>query len=97
MRRFLRPPGAREPLRRALPAARHRLRAVGRTETVRRHAGADRPAARQSSGSSPPRNRRLVAAVAALTVLYEPVLLSLRRLAHAEESARRFAGGEEPA
>lgn len=30
----------------------------------------------------------------ALTVLYEPVLLSLRRLAQAEESARRF---EEPA
>lgn len=26
----------------------------------------------------------------ALTVLYEPVLLSLRRLAHVEESARRF-------
>ncbi|MGD9482140.1 MerR family transcriptional regulator [Streptomyces sp. TRM70308] len=32
---------------------------------------------------------RLEAAVA-LTVLYEPVLLSLRRMAHAEESTRRF-------
>lgn len=29
-------------------------------------------------------------AAVALTVLYEPVLLSLRRLAHAEESRRRF-------
>ncbi|MFI9719508.1 MerR family transcriptional regulator [Streptomyces sp. NPDC052396] len=33
-----------------------------------------------------------IEAAVALTVLYEPVLLSLRRLAHAEESARRFAG-----
>ncbi|MEV5511228.1 MerR family transcriptional regulator [Streptomyces orinoci] len=32
-----------------------------------------------------------IEAAVALTVLYEPVLLSLRRLAHAEESARRFA------
>ncbi|MGP3948293.1 MerR family transcriptional regulator [Streptomyces sp. 7N604] len=32
-----------------------------------------------------------VEAAVALTVLYEPVLLSLRRMAHAEESARRFA------
>jgi DNA-binding transcriptional MerR regulator len=31
-----------------------------------------------------------VEAAVALTVLYEPVLLSLRRMAHAEESARRF-------
>ncbi|MFI0736600.1 MerR family transcriptional regulator [Streptomyces sp. NPDC021100] len=31
----------------------------------------------------------------ALTVLYEPVLLSLRRLAHAEESARRFGAGRD--
>ncbi|MFD0382557.1 MerR family transcriptional regulator [Streptomyces stramineus] len=31
-----------------------------------------------------------IEAAVALTVLYEPVLLSLRRLAHAEESARRF-------
>ncbi|OEV00168.1 transcriptional regulator [Streptomyces qinglanensis] len=31
-----------------------------------------------------------VEASVALTVLYEPVLLSLRRLAHVEESARRF-------
>ncbi|MGK5733905.1 MerR family transcriptional regulator [Streptomyces sp. URMC 124] len=36
-----------------------------------------------------------VEAAVALTVLYEPVLLSLRRLAHAEESARRFTGGEQ--
>ncbi|MEU9557902.1 MerR family transcriptional regulator [Streptomyces fumanus] len=33
-----------------------------------------------------------VAAAVALTVLYEPVLLSLRRLAEAEESGRRFGG-----
>ncbi|MBZ4323314.1 MerR family transcriptional regulator [Streptomyces huiliensis] len=33
-----------------------------------------------------------VEAAVALTVLYEPVLLSLRRLAHAEESARRAEG-----
>ncbi|MFI6943580.1 MerR family transcriptional regulator [Streptomyces sp. NPDC050418] len=33
-----------------------------------------------------------VEAAVALTVLYEPVLLSLRRLAQAEESRRRFAG-----
>lgn len=32
-----------------------------------------------------------IEAAVALTVLYEPVLLSLRRMAHAEESARRFA------
>ncbi|UED86839.1 MerR family transcriptional regulator [Streptomyces profundus] len=32
-------------------------------------------------------------AVVALTVLYEPVLLSLRRLAQAEQATRRFAGG----
>ncbi|GAA3081077.1 hypothetical protein GCM10020000_78730 [Streptomyces olivoverticillatus] len=31
-----------------------------------------------------------VEAAVALTVLYEPVLLSLRHMAHAEESARRF-------
>ncbi|MBB5116755.1 MerR family transcriptional regulator [Streptomyces eurocidicus] len=31
-----------------------------------------------------------IEAAVVLTVLYEPVLLSLRRLAHAEESARRF-------
>ncbi|MGW0965005.1 MerR family transcriptional regulator [Streptomyces sp. NPDC002516] len=31
-----------------------------------------------------------IEAAVALTVLYEPVLLSLRRMAHAEESARRF-------
>ncbi|WP_055547341.1 MerR family transcriptional regulator [Streptomyces sp. NBRC 110028] len=31
-----------------------------------------------------------IEASVALTVLYEPVLLSLRRLAHAEESGRRF-------
>ncbi|ARZ67667.1 MerR family transcriptional regulator [Streptomyces sp. HU2014] len=35
------------------------------------------------------RTEQIEAAVV-LTVLYEPVLLSLRRLAHAEESARRF-------
>ncbi|MGK5547942.1 MerR family transcriptional regulator [Streptomyces sp. URMC 127] len=35
-----------------------------------------------------------IEAAVALTVLYEPVLLSLRRLAHAEESARRFRGDE---
>ncbi|MBC2874639.1 MULTISPECIES: MerR family transcriptional regulator [Streptomyces] len=35
-----------------------------------------------------------VEAAVALTVLYEPVLLSLRRLAHAEESARRLEGGD---
>ncbi|MDB1089602.1 MerR family transcriptional regulator [Streptomyces sp. ACA25] len=34
-----------------------------------------------------------VEAAVALTVLYEPVLLSLRRLAHAEESGRRFGSG----
>ncbi|MEV7688737.1 MerR family transcriptional regulator [Streptomyces bungoensis] len=34
-----------------------------------------------------------VEAAVALTVLYEPVLLSLRRLAEAEESIRRFGGG----
>lgn len=33
-----------------------------------------------------------VEAAVALTVLYEPVLLSLRRLAEAEESRRRFGG-----
>lgn len=33
-------------------------------------------------------------AAVALTVLYEPVLLSLRRLAHAEETMRRYAGGQ---
>lgn len=33
-----------------------------------------------------------VEAAVALTVLYEPVLLSLRRLAEAEESLRRFGG-----
>ncbi|MFC5721020.1 MerR family transcriptional regulator [Streptomyces gamaensis] len=33
-----------------------------------------------------------IEAAVALTVLYEPVLLSLRRLAHIQESARRFAG-----
>ncbi|MGI5340270.1 MerR family transcriptional regulator [Streptomyces sp. CA-181903] len=33
-----------------------------------------------------------VEAAVALTVLYEPVLLSLRRLAHGEESARRIGG-----
>ncbi|WP_371498877.1 hypothetical protein [Kitasatospora sp. NBC_00374] len=32
-----------------------------------------------------------VEAAVALTVLYEPVLLSLRRLAQAQESGRRFA------
>lgn len=32
-------------------------------------------------------------AAVALTVLYEPVLLSLRRLAQAEEANRRFGGG----
>lgn len=31
-----------------------------------------------------------IEAAVALTVLYEPVLLSLRRMAHARESARRF-------
>ncbi|MCA6091393.1 MerR family transcriptional regulator [Streptomyces sp. SCA3-4] len=31
-----------------------------------------------------------IEAAVALTVLYEPVLLSLRRIAHSEESARRF-------
>ena len=36
---------------------------------------------------------RIEAAVA-LTVLYEPVLLSLRRLAEAEESNRRFGGND---
>ncbi|MGK5636950.1 MerR family transcriptional regulator [Streptomyces sp. URMC 126] len=34
-----------------------------------------------------------VEAAVALTVLYEPVLLSLRRMAHADESARRFGSG----
>lgn len=33
-------------------------------------------------------------AAVALTVLYEPVLLSLRRLAHTHESVRRYAGAE---
>lgn len=33
-----------------------------------------------------------IEAAVALTVLYEPVLLSLRRLAHIQESARRFVG-----
>ncbi|MEU9850618.1 MerR family transcriptional regulator [Streptomyces sp. NPDC047985] len=33
-----------------------------------------------------------IEAAVALTVLYEPVLLSLRRLAHVQESARRFGG-----
>ncbi|MFF7727531.1 MerR family transcriptional regulator [Streptomyces sp. NPDC008001] len=36
-----------------------------------------------------------IEAAVALTVLYEPVLLSLRRLAHAEESARRFTAVDE--
>ncbi|WP_326600531.1 MerR family transcriptional regulator [Streptomyces sp. NBC_01803] len=35
-------------------------------------------------------------AAVALTVLYEPVLLSLRRLAQAEEADRRFGGGQAP-
>ncbi|MFG2649553.1 MerR family transcriptional regulator [Streptomyces sp. NPDC048436] len=35
-------------------------------------------------------------AAIALTVLYEPVLLSLRRLAQAEESNRRFGQGSSP-
>ncbi|MBB1245405.1 MerR family transcriptional regulator [Streptomyces durbertensis] len=34
-------------------------------------------------------------AAVALTVLYEPVLLSLRRMAHAEESRRRYSTGGE--
>ncbi|WP_006602886.1 hypothetical protein [Streptomyces auratus] len=34
-----------------------------------------------------------VAAAVALTVLYEPVLLSLRRLAAAEESNKRYGSG----
>nr|WP_161244483.1 MerR family transcriptional regulator [Streptomyces sp. SID1034] len=34
-----------------------------------------------------------VEAAVALTVLYEPVLLSLRRIAEAQESGRRFASG----
>ncbi|MGF1428381.1 MerR family transcriptional regulator [Kitasatospora sp. LaBMicrA B282] len=38
-----------------------------------------------------------IEAAVALTVLYEPVLLSLRRLAHIHESARRFRGGESTA
>ncbi|MCQ8768705.1 MerR family transcriptional regulator [Streptomyces telluris] len=38
-----------------------------------------------------------IEAAVALTVLYEPVLLSLRRMAHSEESARRFTGGGKPA
>jgi hypothetical protein len=38
-----------------------------------------------------PGTTQLEAAVA-LTVLYEPVLLSLRRIAHFEESRRRFQG-----
>ncbi|MGW1201112.1 MerR family transcriptional regulator [Streptomyces sp. NPDC002536] len=33
-----------------------------------------------------------IEAAVALTVLYEPLLLSLRRLAHVQESARRFGG-----
>ncbi|MGO4428966.1 transcriptional regulator, partial [Streptomyces sp. MCAF7] len=33
-----------------------------------------------------------IEAVVALTVLYEPVLLALRRLAETEESGRRFEG-----
>ncbi|MFB7667405.1 MerR family transcriptional regulator [Kitasatospora sp. NPDC056138] len=37
-----------------------------------------------------------IEAAVALTVLYEPVLLSLRRLAHVQESARRFAGRRAP-
>ncbi|MEV4925318.1 MerR family transcriptional regulator [Streptomyces roseoverticillatus] len=36
-----------------------------------------------------------IEAAVALTVLYEPVLLSLRRLAHSEESARRFTDTDE--
>lgn len=39
-----------------------------------------------------PGTTQLEAAVA-LTVLYEPVLLALRRIAHFEESRRRFEGG----
>lgn len=35
-------------------------------------------------------------AAVALTVLYEPVLLSLRRLAHAEEARRRYSSGDQP-
>lgn len=35
-----------------------------------------------------------VEAAVALTVLYEPVLLSLRRLAETEESNRRFGSGD---
>ncbi|MGK5532677.1 MerR family transcriptional regulator [Streptomyces sp. URMC 129] len=35
-------------------------------------------------------------AAVALTVLYEPVLLSLRRLAQAEEAGHRFGGGPAP-
>ncbi|MDF4253213.1 hypothetical protein [Streptomyces sp. WMMB303] len=47
-------------------------------------------------GSFPDQAARVEAGVA-LTVLYEPVLLSLRRLAHVEESARRFgAQTDEP-
>lgn len=38
---------------------------------------------------------RQIEAGVALTVLYEPVLLSLRRLAQAEESARRFGAPHE--
>ncbi|MEV4615730.1 MerR family transcriptional regulator [Kitasatospora sp. NPDC049258] len=38
-----------------------------------------------------------VEAAVALTVLYEPVLLSLRRLAQAQESGRRFAAAEDGA
>ncbi|WP_372458720.1 hypothetical protein [Streptomyces olivaceus] len=37
-----------------------------------------------------PTQAEQIEAAVALTVLYEPVLLSLRRMAHAEESARRF-------
>lgn len=37
-----------------------------------------------------PTQAEQIEAAVALTVLYEPVLLSLRRMAHAEESDRRF-------
>ncbi|MCZ7416320.1 MerR family transcriptional regulator [Streptomyces sp. WMMC897] len=36
-------------------------------------------------------------AAVALTVLYEPVLLGLRRMAHAEESTRRYSGAPDGA
>ncbi|MFD5080016.1 hypothetical protein [Streptomyces sp. NPDC058371] len=41
-----------------------------------------------------PTTAGLIEAAVALTVLYEPALLGLRRLTHIQESARRFGGAK---